>query len=103
MECSFNFFIFFSITSMSAILDFLIQIDFITPQKKAQILEELRTPAAVNGTRAIYWSLENRKLLLSKNPLNKHIIEIMMSKQTNLCVAADLTKTSEIIEVRKRF
>uniref|UniRef100_A0A914D0Z9 Uridine 5'-monophosphate synthase n=1 Tax=Acrobeloides nanus TaxID=290746 RepID=A0A914D0Z9_9BILA len=92
-----------SITSMNAILDFLIEIDFITPQKKAQILEELRAPVALNGNRAICWSLENRKLLLSKNPLNKHIIEIMMSKQTNLCVAADLTKTSEIIELVQKI
>lgn len=92
----------FSITTMNAILDFLVQIDFITKDKKAEIIHQLSgTLGAINGATAISWSLENRKHLLSKNKLNKRIIDIIMSKQTNLCIAADFTKTEEIIKVEE--
>lgn len=90
----------FSLMTMTDILDYLIKIQEITPEKKIEMLHQLSDTLGINGTSVVYWSLENRKLLLAKNPLNKRMIDIMMKKHTNLCIAADLTVAGEIFAVK---
>lgn len=40
-----------------------------------------------------------KRIEFCKNPISKKLFEIMLAKKTNLCVAADLTKTSEILKL----
>jgi hypothetical protein len=45
------------------------------------------------------WSLAARLNLFPENSLNRRMAEIILSKQTNLCLALDLDDKQQIIEV----
>ncbi|VDK88091.1 unnamed protein product [Litomosoides sigmodontis] len=90
-----------SILGMNKMLDFLVNIGTITTKRKEDILYQLTLPPPSN-TEKVHgsdnWSLTSRKNS-TQNPLNKKLLEIMNKKKTCLCIAIDITKCDEIIQV----
>ncbi|CAG9532072.1 unnamed protein product [Cercopithifilaria johnstoni] len=90
-----------SLLGMNKVLDFLIDDGTITIKKKEDILYQLTLPppsitekVQCNGD----WSLTLRKNS-TQNPLNKKLLEIIIKKKTCLCIAVDITKSEEIIQI----
>lgn len=45
------------------------------------------------------WCLESRKSLFKDSAINTRLIEIIMKKKTNLCLALDFNNKDDILEV----
>ncbi|OZC08826.1 hypothetical protein X798_04151 [Onchocerca flexuosa] len=91
----------YSVLGMNKILDFLIDVGTITTKKKEDILYQLTLPPPLTAKKIQYsddWSLASRKGSTS-NSLNKRLLEIMNKKKTCLCLAIDITKSEEIIQI----
>ncbi|MCP9262644.1 Uridine 5'-monophosphate synthase [Dirofilaria immitis] len=105
----------YSILGMNKMLDFLIDIGTITLKKKEDILYQLTLPPPSVTNKIQYkddWSLVSRKDA-TLNCLNKKLLEIMnkfksrymgifktiLSEKTCLCIAIDVTKCEEIIQI----
>ncbi|KAM3717580.1 Uridine 5'-monophosphate synthase [Dirofilaria immitis] len=91
----------YSILGMNKMLDFLIDIGTITLKKKEDILYQLTLPPPSVTNKIQYkddWSLVSRKDA-TLNCLNKKLLEIMNKKKTCLCIAIDVTKCEEIIQI----
>ena len=100
-----------SLVSMTAILDYLVSSETITPDRRLEIEEKLKATSVAKPTEASTtnvtngtskpWNLESRKALLEANPLNAMVLKHIISKQTNLCVAVDETNKDKILDTIK--
>ncbi len=91
-----------SVLKVSQVLDYMVKTKVITAEEYQHIRNELANPRkapTLNGSSKVSWALENRRTELAKNPLNKKLVEIMLKKKTNLCVALDLVSADEVLKV----
>ncbi|KAK0411088.1 hypothetical protein QR680_005472 [Steinernema hermaphroditum] len=90
-----------SVITMSDILDYMISINEITAQRKTEIIDQLATPFIATGAEngiPTDWRIQSR-YETTQNALNRRIMEIILKKETNLCLAADYTSTEEILKI----
>jgi uridine monophosphate synthetase len=90
-----------SVLKVSQILGQLLRANLINDQQLAEIREALENPKkpADSGKDSITaWSLTNRADELRKNPLNARLLDIMLKKKSNLCVAIDLPDAAQFLE-----
>uniref|UniRef100_A0A914Z6I8 Uridine 5'-monophosphate synthase n=1 Tax=Panagrolaimus superbus TaxID=310955 RepID=A0A914Z6I8_9BILA len=97
-----------SLVSMTAILDYLVSSETISAERREEIeallkntsLANTNAPEKENGTNGTTnsWNLESRKSLLEANSLNLMVLNAMLKKQTNLCVAVDETSKEKILQ-----
>lgn len=92
-----------SIFKITAILDTLLATNRIAPDVAQGVREFVRTVKA-----PLVPSLQKKEVkklsfkeraLLAVHPLTRRLFDIMEKKQTNLCVAADLTRSSEVLQL----
>lgn len=84
--------------TIDAILNYLVEQNVLDNTKKADIVRAL-CPAKTTDSVPIDWSLSSR-LDIATNPMTKKLIEIMLIKKSNLCVAADFTTQEQILKVQ---
>lgn len=92
-----------SIFKITAILDTLLATNRIAPDVARDVREFVRTVKAplvpsLQRTKAKKLSFRDRALLTG-HPLTQRLFDIMEKKQTNLCVAADVTHSSELLKL----
>uniref|UniRef100_A0A147BEH8 Uridine 5'-monophosphate synthase n=1 Tax=Ixodes ricinus TaxID=34613 RepID=A0A147BEH8_IXORI len=92
-----------SIFKITAILDTLLATNRIVPDVARDVREFVRTVKA-----PLVRSLQKKEVkklsfkeraLLTAHPLAQRLFDIMEKKRTNLCVAADLTRSSEVLQL----
>lgn len=96
-----------SLYVMTQLMKYLLQAGKITSEIVKDVGDYLTTNQAPNvsvqGTVAIpddrLRLSYNKRAKLAKNPLTSKLLELMEFKQSNLCLAADLKKTDEILEL----
>ncbi|EFO27244.1 orotate phosphoribosyltransferase [Loa loa] len=88
----------YSLLGMNKVLDFLIDIGIITAKRKEDILYQLTLPPPTEKIHNHDWSLTSRENS-TPNALNKRLLEIMNKKKTCLCIAIDITKCEDIIQI----
>uniref|UniRef100_A0A7E4W8Z5 Uridine 5'-monophosphate synthase n=1 Tax=Panagrellus redivivus TaxID=6233 RepID=A0A7E4W8Z5_PANRE len=89
-----------SVVSMTNILDYLVSSSAITATRRGEIEAQLK--ATINYTAPKPdWTLAARRSALEMNPLNKRVLEIILEKKTNLCVAVDETDKAKVLEIVK--
>jgi uridine monophosphate synthetase len=92
-----------SVLKVSQILDYLLRIKFIDDKQLVVIREALDNPKkpADSGKSSITaWSLSKRAEELRKNRLNARLLDIMLKKKSNLCVAIDLPEAQRVLDVQ---
>uniref|UniRef100_A0AAR5QCB6 Uridine 5'-monophosphate synthase n=1 Tax=Dendroctonus ponderosae TaxID=77166 RepID=A0AAR5QCB6_DENPD len=94
-----------ALLTLSQLMDYLFKancIDVQVVEKVKQYLAENQVPSIPTPT------VDRRKLSfldraqLAQNPVAKRLFEIMASKQTTLCLAADLTDATEILNLAEK-
>uniref|UniRef100_A0AC35TKS4 Uridine 5'-monophosphate synthase n=1 Tax=Rhabditophanes sp. KR3021 TaxID=114890 RepID=A0AC35TKS4_9BILA len=89
----------FTCVNMDNVLDYLITKGEITEQKKADIFYQLKNPVkAVPDPAPVNWNI-NERLGSFQSEFNKTIVNCMIQKQSNLCLAVDYTSTEEILKI----
>uniref|UniRef100_A0A914UZA8 orotidine-5'-phosphate decarboxylase n=1 Tax=Plectus sambesii TaxID=2011161 RepID=A0A914UZA8_9BILA len=86
-----------SVMTMEAILNYLITQNVINDEKKEEIVRAL-TPVKKVASAPVNWSLDSR-VRVATNPIAKKLMEIMLLKKTNLCIAADFTTQEQILKL----
>ncbi|CAD5226351.1 unnamed protein product [Bursaphelenchus okinawaensis] len=87
-----------SVAKVEIILDYLVKVNAITEQKRAEIDDALKNPVLANPPKKIDWNLKSREDLLRQNRLNSTVLDLINKKQSNLCVAVDLSTKKEVLE-----
>jgi len=84
---------------MQSILDFLLAQGVIDEDRKAKLIYELKNsePPTVD------WSIQARMALFPPGSLNRRLAEIMVEKQSNLCLAVDGSSKERILQVSYDF
>ncbi|KAI6190668.1 Uridine 5'-monophosphate synthase [Aphelenchoides bicaudatus] len=78
----------------------------VNDQQLAEIREALQNPKkpADNGKQSLAtWSLSNRSDELRKNRLNGRLLDIMLKKKSNLCVAVDLPDAKQVLDIVRQI
>ncbi|XP_059609082.1 uridine 5'-monophosphate synthase [Phlebotomus argentipes] len=95
----------FSLYTMSSFLDILHKAGKLqeeTVQSVLKYIEENRFPPSAAVAEAPVDRLKMsfaERATLAKNPVAKELFRLMQTKQSNLCLAADLTKTADILNL----
>lgn len=98
-----------SCISFSELINYLKNEGHITDEKSTEVLKWINSnhcaiPVALHNqlsliTRPSSWKSYEDRARLCQNPLGKRLFELMKSKQSNLCVSADLTNCESILKL----
>lgn len=95
-----------SVLKVGQILNHLLKVGQISDNQLAEIREALRNPkkppSACGSCATSSWSLNARSHELRKNPLNTRLLDVMLKKKSNLCVAIDLPEATRVLEVARQ-
>lgn len=91
--------------TLHEMLDALAQTEKITREKADEVA---RYCAATKAPKAVAQELTaaltyGQRSQLCSHPIAKKLLQIMETKQTNLCIAADVTKTSDLLDLIKKI
>uniref|UniRef100_A0A1I7SBI6 Uridine 5'-monophosphate synthase n=1 Tax=Bursaphelenchus xylophilus TaxID=6326 RepID=A0A1I7SBI6_BURXY len=92
-----------SVSKVEIILDYLVKVNRISPEERLNIDDALKNPVLANPPRQIDWKLSSRLEILRKNKFNAKIVELMLKKHSNLCVAVDLPTSKEVLETVEKI
>jgi len=94
---------------MTSILDFLVSIGIIGQNRREEIQQQLLNPSTesipnINQTKTFqHLNLLGRQKYFPKNSFNYKLINLMMKKKTNLCLAVDNFNKEQILKVSFKF
>lgn len=95
-----------SVWKLSKVLDVLLakgKIDVDTAKEVRAFIQEVKAPLLLSLESPMDGSIRKpsfqERLQVATHPVNKRLLEIMQEKRTNLCVAADVTRCSQLLEL----
>lgn len=92
-----------SVLTMADVMSFMVKKGELTDSKVVEIkaalaMDKSKDGAVTTGTPLTDWSLASR-IESASHPKARRLLEIMKEKETNLCLAADLTTTDELVKL----